>query len=626
MKMKKLISALCAGAIALSLMSVSAFAEVELPTATVTELGDVTLESGNEWIYGVQFDAEHTSIDEIEDKAYRNWVADFKISFNKDVDADDLKLVGNYGTYGWVEIDLANDVQAGEEVTIMSMYDSTDKITYKQVVQLVKSFQCGIAKVKDSDADFSDLVATVELCLYDNDNNEYVIASVSNLPGCTVADLEAGMNLGDGYALLYGAKFTAEHTSLDEIEDEPYRNYVADFEITFDKDIAAGNIALVGNYGTYGWVKVPVEQDIVAGTTYRVMQMYDPSDVITYKQVVQSVGNFMCGVARVPGSTADLTDLTATVELCLYNDDDRYSIASVSYNNSELENLPGVNATQLTGDSLKFTAIDGNDYAMIAGMQFDAVHTSISEIENELYRNYAADFEVTFNKDVTKDDIALAGYYAKYAEATESTGWVVLDIPEEGIAANTPVRVMKLYDDATVDYDGILTYKDVVSFVKSFKCGVVAKNNVEGLKATVQLCLYETARDADGNLYEVDKKYEVSETYEYDLATWIYAQDAGYYDVEGEKSGLIRFLFGTNFGVEIAKVGVKFVDASEIQKYFNSVEVTDYKGSFYGDITDISEDMSDKTFYAIGYAVDVNGIEYWSDVQTATPNFTKLFK
>ena len=71
---------------------------------------------------------------------------------------------------------------------------------------------------------------------------------------------------------------------------------------------------LAGNYGSYGWIAIPVE----AGQTYTAVPVVATllGTSLTYEEMVTQVGTFTCGVA----DTQDLnTGATVTVELCLTN-------------------------------------------------------------------------------------------------------------------------------------------------------------------------------------------------------------------------------------------------------------------------------------------------------------------
>ena len=100
------------------------------------------------------------------------------------------------------------------------------------------------------------------------------------------------------------------------LENSPYADWIADYYVSMDKEAGEG-LYLTGNYGSYGWIALPV----AAGQTYTdvpvVATMLNTN--ITYTDLVTFVGEFTCGVADTAGNNAGAT---VTVELRLTNPDD----------------------------------------------------------------------------------------------------------------------------------------------------------------------------------------------------------------------------------------------------------------------------------------------------------------
>ena len=120
------------------------------------------------------------TVADIQDKEYKDWIVDFRLSFNQDVEGEKIYVYGNYGTYGWIgdllSITSAYDrtIAANEKVDIMSgwfngclselgMSGINFHATYYEVVNEVGTFNC--AMYVDEPA--AGLVATLELVMTD---------------------------------------------------------------------------------------------------------------------------------------------------------------------------------------------------------------------------------------------------------------------------------------------------------------------------------------------------------------------------------------------------------------------------------------------------------------------------
>lgn len=131
--------------------------------------------------------------------------------------------------------------------------------------------------------------------------------------------------------------------------------------------------------------------------------------------------------------------------------------------------------------------------------------------------DWNADFEVSFDGEIAKDSVILAGSYG-YHEAwgsmmpTESEGmsWAGSSVP----FAMVPGKKFRLLTD-NGRYDVKVSYAEICTKVREFMCGVYnhALENY-GKTITVRLNLYQTKREADGVLKETGRKYTVG-TYDY---------------------------------------------------------------------------------------------------------------
>lgn len=105
----------------------------------------------------------------------------------------------------------------------------------------------------------------------------------------------------------------------------------ADYVVTFDKDIYPNEVQLVGNYGEWGWISIPIDDFIIdkltnggdhlpAGTPVRLLKfagelMNNPSFYINYSELCEGVIKFTCGTAALNDSALGTK---MDVELVIY--------------------------------------------------------------------------------------------------------------------------------------------------------------------------------------------------------------------------------------------------------------------------------------------------------------------
>lgn len=125
-------------------------------------------------------------------------------------------------------------------------------------------------------------------------------------------------------------KFACTET-LEEAEANPYANWECDFFVKLDRDLAANEIFLGGNYGDFGWVGFHNGDMTLEANTEIALLGSVTNNPWTYVDVVQFVGEFVCGVGNVGNS---LEGATFTVTLRLTNPEDAsqfYNVASIDY-------------------------------------------------------------------------------------------------------------------------------------------------------------------------------------------------------------------------------------------------------------------------------------------------------
>ena len=153
--------------------------------STVGDNGDgklVGLISGDEVNadVAVEFLSTETPAD-IANKDYKTWNVDFKLSFNQDVDKEDVYLFGQYGDYDWLGDNLAQagagTLTAGEKVAVIAdwlqMAVPGTEVNYNDIVTSVQNFQCAL-HVENAAAG---LVATLELVVTEPGVGEHVIST-----------------------------------------------------------------------------------------------------------------------------------------------------------------------------------------------------------------------------------------------------------------------------------------------------------------------------------------------------------------------------------------------------------------------------------------------------------------
>ncbi len=141
-----------------------------------------------------------------------------------------------------------------------------------------------------------------------------ILKPAATVEAITVENQE--MELLDGttntFTLNGAYQFTAQDTEQTIVYSD-YASWTADYYITMDAEAGEG-LYLAGNYGSYGWVAIPVE----SGKTYTLVPVVQTllGKSLTYEEMVTNVVTFSCGVADTLGNHAGAT---VTVELRLTN-------------------------------------------------------------------------------------------------------------------------------------------------------------------------------------------------------------------------------------------------------------------------------------------------------------------
>jgi len=364
MKMKKFLSAIIAGTMLLSSMSVMAAEQetVELPDYGYELLTDSDLLIEADGLssdsklenykldFGMKFMAKET-FEEATNKPYAKWKADFSIEFSDDVKAILAGQYDNANKSNWLALD-RYAFEADTPVYLMkSLYEMTGderyNLTYESVVLLVEEFNCGI---KFDNATKEGTEVTLNLCLTNPETDEtYVIDGYTftytpakvELPDFTVGELDElnvkAEGLASGhydYTLDMGMFFEAKET-FEEATQKPYAEWIADFEIEFSDDT---NATLLGQYDFIdpdAWVTLgsyDFEKDTplyILETIYKISGREEFKD-LTYETIVLLVQKFNCGVV-FDDATPYGTEVTLRLRLINPETNDDYILGEYNY-------------------------------------------------------------------------------------------------------------------------------------------------------------------------------------------------------------------------------------------------------------------------------------------------------
>lgn len=150
----------------------------DVPSATVTDLKAKDLPADTELTFAKKFVADEASPETIE--AYKAWFSDFVLVVNKDVTFNangtaDGYLAGQYeAAFGdtWLKVpDCDVTLKANQPVKIMELAaellgQSELKITYNDIVNFVKEFNCGVYFDEEFKAANPDVTVSLELQVF----------------------------------------------------------------------------------------------------------------------------------------------------------------------------------------------------------------------------------------------------------------------------------------------------------------------------------------------------------------------------------------------------------------------------------------------------------------------------
>ena len=291
-----------ASGVEISEAGTSAEAENTIPASAVPQATVTAAEAPEDAAFAYKFTAPAGVT------AYDSYNADFVATFDRDIKAGEVTLYGKYGQYDWTPIVIDRDIAAGEEFLIAKEF-LNDTLTYATIRDEVSPFYCGAGGDVLADTNMS-----VQLKLFNGtpatgegiEASEVVTDDIAEeLPK---AEVTPATGVPEGVTAY---SFAAPHDGT-EVDSSKYKDYRCDFVVTFEKDIAEGDVILCGNYGDYGWVDMPA-QAFTANTEYRILKdVY--GDTLTYSTICKEVSPFLCGFK---GAAAEDTGMN--VELRFYD-------------------------------------------------------------------------------------------------------------------------------------------------------------------------------------------------------------------------------------------------------------------------------------------------------------------
>ena len=157
------------------------------PTATVNNLGRVTVSAGGYMVYGngdntadmpLSFVMQFLADQDAEDMAtspYADWYCDFVITFtgieNGSFTADGCYLAGHYGDYGWVKVPVDGmTIENGARYPVMLGVGMGQK--YDHICSGVRDFKCALYLTEEILAANPNIKVNLELAIVDNSQGE----------------------------------------------------------------------------------------------------------------------------------------------------------------------------------------------------------------------------------------------------------------------------------------------------------------------------------------------------------------------------------------------------------------------------------------------------------------------
>ncbi len=145
-----------------------------------------------------------------------------------------------------------------------------------------------------------------------NDTNEVYIASGTSFFGQPFPVAPATAKVESAWT------FSATESPA-EVSVSEYRNWICDFVISCDKDVAEGELGLIGHYDEFSPMWFGFVNPVAVNANDKVRMLSGIAGAnFTYEDIVNGVKVFDCGVFRGNG-TDPMKGKTITVSLCLFD-------------------------------------------------------------------------------------------------------------------------------------------------------------------------------------------------------------------------------------------------------------------------------------------------------------------
>ena len=119
--------------------------------------------------------------------------------------------------------------------------------------------------------------------------------------------------------------------TLEEAKASPYAEWYCDFVVVLDQDLAANQLFLGGNYGSFGWVGFHNgDLELEANTEVPLLGSVT-SNPWSYVDVVQNVGTFICGVGDVDNALAGATFKVMLRLTNPENESEFYNVSTIEF-------------------------------------------------------------------------------------------------------------------------------------------------------------------------------------------------------------------------------------------------------------------------------------------------------
>ena len=279
---------------------------LSLPTADVTDIPQTELEEKGAppLTFALKFAAVEPTEAQLE--KYKDWYADFELTVNKKAvfnanlgEGVDGYLAGQYSAWSesWVSVPFEDvTLEAGDSLKIMEyaaslMGEPGLKITYNDVVEFVKIFNCGIYFTDEFIAENPDLEVTLSLNMYnpEDETEKYTIGDTYKFSPVTcewIAVTDSGyyMNGTNKEGLMRWLFLASINGTADAVGIE-YQGSTQNTQVLCDTVITDGNVVFYGDVN--GFTETEATKD-----TYSARGFVKSGSTTNYSDIVTNAPNW----------------------------------------------------------------------------------------------------------------------------------------------------------------------------------------------------------------------------------------------------------------------------------------------------------------------------------------------